>query len=303
MKTGIALIVLICVIVLSCFGQQPPTSKPTVSELIEKLHSKDWTVRSDAVDEIRDDPEATSSRKVQTELISLLTREMEELDEESKKTQVRDDQNAAANTNESYEGEGYGEYIDWLSGIINTFADWNNPEQVRLLVRAGDIEYPSSPTEAEVRAKAALPYILKRTGDKDARAIAVPMLVEALAKGRNGLDIKDIQNAKQIILTSLHDADVGVRGETVVALGNFGTLDAIPVLEVVARSDPASDKRIDTGATWFPIRELAIQAIGTIHKRLGQFRREQGKPSDQLSCWHLGCPRFRRCCETWDHSL
>ena len=95
------------------------------------------------------------------------------------------------------------------------------------------------------------------------------MLVEALARGKDALDSRTVQSAKQIILNDLHDSDAGVRAGTVVALGNFGGTDTIPTLQEIARSDPASEST-DNGGQWFPIRESAAKAIAEIQKREAQ---------------------------------
>ena len=164
------------------------------------------------------------------------------------------------------EGEGYGEYCAWLAETVSSFVDWNNPRQVCLLVNSATIPYPPSPAGAAARARAAMPCILKRANSDLAlnRELAVPMLVEALAKGRDTLDSKTIQSAKQTILNDLHDRDV--RAGTVVALGNYGGTDMIPALQEIARSDPASAKT-DSGDIWFPIRKLAAEAIAEIQQR------------------------------------
>jgi hypothetical protein len=256
-----------CLAASPAWGQQTEAPKSSVPALLSKLRSKNWWERSDAVDAIRLDTEALHSRKIQTALIDLLEQEYRKLDEGTGKAQAPNDRESNA-TGAEDDGEGYGEYLSWLAETVSSFADWNDTRQVCLLVSAATVIYPPSPTEAAIRARAAMPCILKRATDRQPinRDIAIPMLLEALAKGKDALDSKTVQNAKQIILNDLRDSDVGVRAGTVVALGNYGEIDMIPALQEIARSDPASEKT-DNGGLWFPIRKSAIEAIAEIQQR------------------------------------
>jgi hypothetical protein len=172
------------------------------------------------------DTEALHSREIQTALIYLLEQEYRELDEGIDRAQAPSDRGSNA-TGAEDDREGYGEYLSWLAETVGSFADWNNPRQVCLLVSAATVIYLPSPTEAAIRARAAMPCILKRATDRQPinREIVIPMLVEALAKGKDALDSKTVQNAKQIILNDLRDSDVGVRAGTVVAVGKYGGID------------------------------------------------------------------------------
>jgi hypothetical protein len=264
MRILLAFTLAACTAATMGWGQQTQQSRSSVSSLLGKLQSKDWTERSDALDKIRFDPAALHSARIQKALVDLLEQEYGEDDKKSGKTQD-------GVSLQQDEDEGYAEYTSWLAETVSSFADWNDPRQVCLLVKAATVLYPSSPVEAAIRAKAAMPCILKRAIDHDPveRDVAIPMLVEALAKGKDALDSKTVQTAKQIIVNDLRDSDAGVRGGTVVALGNYGGTDMIPALQGIARSDPASDKR-DDGSEWFPIRRSAAEALEEIRKRAGQ---------------------------------
>lgn len=208
-----------------------------MSDLLVRLHSENWIERSDAVEEIRSHPEALHSRKIQTALTDLLDREEREADESLPKdlTENRPDENGGA----GQEGgavfggavfEGYGEYIGWLAETVRSFADWNDPRQVCLLVNAATVDCPSSPAEAAAHARAAMPCILKMAEDEQEinRAIAIPMRAEALARGKDALDSRTVQSAKLIVLNDLHDSDAGVRSSTVVAIRHYRASKRLP---------------------------------------------------------------------------
>lgn len=252
LRTAVLFTALIGTNLLPCWCQQ--ASKPSVSDLLTELRSKHWAARSGAVYAIESHPETLHSREVRAELMNLL-------DEEDRGT---------APSGEDHVGEEWAEYFASLRGIVASFADWNDARQACVMVNAASVDYPSSlsPTEAAGRARAAMPCILKMAKSKQAadREIAIPMLLEALAVGRDALDSRTVQGANQIVMNNLHDPDSGVRAFTVGALSNFGGPDVIPTLQDIARSDPTSEKT-NNGSQWFPIREFAVKAIAEIQKR------------------------------------
>ena len=123
-------------------------------------------------------------------------------------------------------------------------------------------------------ARTAVPCLLEMANsDLGAyRAEAIAVLVQALAKGKGDLEARYVQAAKRQIIKGLHDQYAVVRGETVIAIGDFGDADMIPALQDVARSDPGSETRTDNNTQWFPIREEATKAIAEIQKRVGQHK-------------------------------
>ena len=150
--------------------------------------------------------------------------------------------------------------------MVNSFADWNDPRQACILVYAGSDDYPSSAQQAAARARAAMSCLLKKSESKAAidRAIAGPMLVEAVQKAQGTLDATTAQNARRIMLSNLHDPDDGVRASIVDALGKFGGTDMITPLKEVAEHD--SSPEVDGHS----IRKSAAEAISEIQKREAQ---------------------------------
>lgn len=236
---------------LSSWCQQLPTIKPSVPQLVAKLHSSHLVERSEAIDEIRSDSVALHSRRVQETLIDLLDKENKGSPEDT--------------ASEDDEGEEYPEYFASLRETVNSFADWNDPRQACILVYAGSNDYPSSPQRAAARARAAMPCLLRRSKSDVAidREIASIMLVEALARGKEAVDMDTAQSARQIILSHLQDKDDGVRASTVDALSKFGGIDMIPALKLVASNDPSPE------VEGHSIRKSAAEAIAAIQKRTG----------------------------------
>lgn len=264
----IVLILTICS-AMTAWCQQAQTKRLTVSDQLAKLRSQDWTERSYAIDEIHSRPEALRSREVQAALINLLDQENREREEGCHATGKPNHDTSPLSGEVNSDSEEYGEYFASLREIVDSFATWNDPRQACILARGGYIDYPSSPVNAAIRAKAAMPCLLQMSQDECAtnRAVGIPMLVEALARAKGELDSGTVQKANRIILDDLHDRDTGVRAFTVDALGKFGQTDAIPELQDIAHSDWVSEKRSDTGVQWFPIRESAAEAIAAIQKR------------------------------------
>ena len=56
--------------VLTCWFQQSPPSKPNVSDVLTKLHSKHASERTDALDQIASDQALLHSRKVRTRFLT-----------------------------------------------------------------------------------------------------------------------------------------------------------------------------------------------------------------------------------------
>jgi hypothetical protein len=254
LKSAAFLMAFMAATVLPCWCQQVPASKPSVPELLTKLHSRHWSERIDAIEKIDVDEALLQSRTIQVALIDLLNREVAE-----------DATSQDAGTDDDGEEE-YSQYLTSVSYIVNKFVDWNDPRQACMMVKAAYMDYPSSAPQAAAVARAAMPCILKRSKSNVAsdREIASPMLVEAIQKARGTLDAETAQNAKQIVLSDLRDPDLAVRFETVYALGKYAGTDMIPALAEVAANDRAPEVEADS------IRKSAAQAIADIEQRAGQ---------------------------------
>jgi len=97
------------------------------------------------------------------------------------------------------------------------------------------------------------------------RAVACPVLVQALAKGKEKVDSGTLLAGRQMVLSALQDPDDGVRVFTVDAMGSFGGSEFIPALKRVQVSDPAFDA--EGPVKHFGVREHAAAAITSIEKR------------------------------------
>lgn len=249
--------------VLPCWCQAS-AGKPGISDVLAKLQSKQWTERTSAIEQMYDNPDVLHSAKLQAALMDLLDKENMEPCESSPKT-TKPGTNTARAEEDPGEEE-FAWYYSSLVDIVGSFANWTDPRQACIMVNAASVDYGTSAAEAASRAKAAMPWILKRSKSNVAsdRQIASPMLVEAMQKGQGTLDTETAHTAKQIVLSDLRDPDSGVRLETVYALGRYAGTDMIPALEEVAEKDPAPEVQGHS------IRKSAVEAIAEIQKRQAQ---------------------------------
>jgi hypothetical protein len=238
-----------------CVAQQQPAAKPSVDALLRQLHHTQWTDRAEAYEKLSSDSKVLSDHRVQEELLNLLGRESGYIRPKAgdpEQDDIPDEQD-----------EAFAEYIGFLAGTVESFADWNDPRQVCLLVHQG--YDPESCFAAEIAAhgKIALPCLMQMFASDVGlvRAEVAPVIVQALAK-TTGLDEKSIQAAKGLILKALHDPEEADRINTIGALKSFGGQDMIPALRQVARSDPAAP-----AANGDSIRKWAAEAIAAIEKR------------------------------------
>lgn len=250
-----------------CWGQQAADNRH-VAVLLMELHSQDWTQRSTAFEALRSDSLALRNPEVRAALLDLLDRENQELDAELLQAQKARN---SASEDKSDEGdaadEAYAEYYSQVLDTVDSFADWNDPRQACILVNAGSSPDSAFAEEVASHGKTTIPCLLQRARSEVnlKRAVAVPVLVQALAKQKDALDSRTIETGRQVILNALRDPDETVRSFTVLAIGNFGERDTIPVLKNVADTDPAFSQERNT----YWIRVEAANAISAIEKRTG----------------------------------
>jgi hypothetical protein len=237
-------------------GQQKPATNQSVSDLLAGLRSDDWTERAQAFERLRSDPRALSDSKVQEGLLSVLDRENQLVE-----STLRDSQGHVG-VSDKY-GEGFGEYVGELGETVDSFANWNDPHQVCIFVH--EPYNPESRFAAKIasHANVSVPCLVQMYGSDVGliRAEASAVLVQALGKSKNQIDLTATQKVKRVVLTALQDPDESVRSSTVRALGMFGEVDMIPALEQVAETDPSPEVQGHS------IRKSATDAIASIQKR------------------------------------
>jgi hypothetical protein len=257
-RTILLLVAQVSVLTLICPAQQTQVSKPSVVSSLSELRSDDAGERAEAYEQLRSDPSAIHSPKVQTALLDLLDREEHVIESTLRGSHEQ------VGVSDKY-GEGYGEYVAELADTVNSFADWNDPHQACILVH--ESYNPDSRFAAEIAShwKTAIPCLVKMYGSDVGltRGQAAPVLVRALTYSRDGLDPATLQAVRGIIVRALHDPHEAVRGNTVEALGSFGGEDMIPTLKAVAETDPSPEVQGHS------IRKSASQAIAAIQKRGG----------------------------------
>ena len=155
LKLARLLLVIVCLSGLAKLTwAQQAAQKANLPELLEKLRSDDDSVRMDAFEQLRSDPANLKSPAVQAALLDLLVRESQKLDADLLEAQKRGYPDNGDNTE-------WGEYYSDLYGVVESFADWNDPRQACILVDA----IPSE-TSREIadHAKVTIPCLIKRSG-------------------------------------------------------------------------------------------------------------------------------------------
>jgi len=252
---SIAMVLVTCV---STASQPPPRRGPDISTLLTTLHAADWTARHDAVEQLQNDPQALAQADVRKALVDLLDREnqvsVSTLRESAETVGVSDKF-----------GEDYSEYVDELSQMVESFADWTDPRQVCVLVR-----HPYNPKSAfsnkiAAHGKVALPCLMElfRSDLGTLRAKAGPVVVHVLATAKD-IDPKTRQVAQEMVVNALRDPNQLVRSFVIFGLADYGTPDSIAALQLVVETDPAPE--VDGHS----VRKQAANAIASIQKRAGR---------------------------------
>jgi hypothetical protein len=237
------------------WGRQA-AQKPSVAVLLEKLHSTQEPERIKAFEQLHSNPASPQSPEVRAALLDLLDRENNGLD-----SQLLDAQK------KGYPDEGdnevWADYYSALIATVDSFADWSDPRQACILVDASSSDDSKFAREIADHAIITIPCLMKRSESAISmnRAVAVPVLVQALEKARGTLNPQIIEAAKKIVLDALRDPDDAVRGFTVHALAKFGTDDMITPLKKVAEADPSPE------IEGHSIRKDAGEAISAIEER------------------------------------
>jgi hypothetical protein len=242
----------------AAWGQQS-VSKPSVRDLLAKLHSLNDQERLQAFEALRSDPGNLKNPEVRAELINLLDRENRYLDSQLEEAQTKGYPDEGDN-------EGFAETYSDLLETVDSFADWNDP---RVACFLADAAYNDGSAFAEKVARhwrTTIPCLLKASQSQISmsRATTIPVLAEALARAKESIDPAVARTARDIILRALQDPDEAVRSFTVVALGTYGDEGMIPALKMVASNDPSPE------VEGHSIRKSAAEAILQIQKRAGQ---------------------------------
>ena len=240
-------------------AQQRIDSEPRIVMLLADLQSARASERARAFGDLRSDAASLNKSEVRAALVDLLDRENRYLDSLLEKAQRKGYPDEGDNA-------GWAEYYSDLLDTVDGFVDWNDPRQACILVNANSSDDSAFAVEISDHATTTIPCLVKRSESVVSmnRAVAVPVLVQALAKAKAALESATIQAAKDTILRALHDPDDGVRASTVDALGSFGGTDMIPALKELSAHDRSPE------IAGRSIRKSAAAAIAKIQKRAGQ---------------------------------
>jgi hypothetical protein len=233
-----------------------------LSQLFDKLVSKEWLERASAAGKLLKIPGALQSADVRAALFDLLDRENRVIEDSFRR--------GVGSSNEY--GESYGGYYAALLGKLSEVADYKDKRTLEIFARAS---YNSDSPFARKLAGSGQPIVpialelLKSDlGWKREHAIAILGMVYERRQVHR-LPEQSVQLIKQtIVATATKDSDSVTRKTAVEILGRIGTSSDLPLLETIAANDPATYKRGETRR--YNVREAAVEAIAAIRKRTGE---------------------------------
>jgi hypothetical protein len=258
MRRILLAIVLSFIATTPSLAQQNSLQQTEIDALLVQLRSNDAGERDHAYERLKTDPSALRSPKVKAALLDLLDRETGRMEGTPRPSDSEDGVGT----------EGFAEYFNELASSVALFADWNDPRQACIMVRAGGVPPSISPAEAAMREKVAWGCLKKMSESVSVldRCNASRIVMDLSGRAGEALDPPIARETKETVVHLLHDRDAGVRVEAIDSLEKFGTEDMIPALAQVAESDPAVAQTTHT----YWLRARATKAIAAIQQRAGQ---------------------------------
>jgi hypothetical protein len=250
------------VLVLSFFGHCPALLSRQSGSPASDLVSSDWERRADAYAGIKDNQEALRNPDVRKSLVDLLDRENQVVHQ----TLVESNGNTGPAV--KY-GEEYGEYYAQLLNTVDEVADWHDQHQICIL--AAGAYNPISRFASRLIAKGGVQIVgcLLKTAQSEYdfdRQRSIPVLMQ-LSSVNKDLPPTVREEIGRATVAGLRDPSVLVRHVTIQGASKFGTPELIPILEDLARTDPYSEPINDGKNRRYELRELATQAVQSIHDR------------------------------------
>jgi hypothetical protein len=227
-------------------------------EVSTQLESPDWSIRNAGFESLIALP---PSPEVETALILLLLRE-----DPLQAARMRN-----TNKDPALDGEGYGEYFLALSGTVNQIAE-NDP--ARPGVWTALFGFPCVPrwqgTYDERRASCLIDVMEGKESvyprGQTAEDLGKVLQDERDPKKPHHLSPPEVAALDRIIRRELRDRDDEVRSWACFFVAETGTLKDLPVLQRIAKTDPAARTGED-GKVHYWIREHAPRDINILRAR------------------------------------
>jgi hypothetical protein len=232
------------------------------NKLLSRLHSDEWKQRAEAVQRLIAKPETLASDQVKNALIDLLDRENQVIVSAYQEGQP---------VSVKY-GEAYSEYYAELLGAVDQVADFNDKRTLDVLVRASYNPDSQFAMKFARYGEAAAPALLEIASSDFAphRENALAILGEILKRAKDPTSRipADVQEGiKQALINGTNDAEPWVRSQAVRSIGKVGDRDLIPLLERIAKTDPATIPAAEPGTKKFPVRAEALKALSAIKSK------------------------------------
>ena len=251
---------------LTCiaFPEIRTVQSPTQGIIFSQLESDDWRQRRDAYKQLLATSKAVGAGQTKAALIALLDKEnriRHRIMQESKeKISVSDKL-----------GEDYSEYYADLLGQTAKVADFVNKHDLGVLLNSSFNANSSFGKRLASQGEAIVPNLLQLAQADTAvqRADAMDMLLETAQMSQLSSTTRD--SMRKALIKGSQDQSVIVRLGAIRGLGRLGGRQDIPLLETIAREDPASYP-LAKGGKRFPVREAAQRALVEIKSREARLR-------------------------------
>jgi HEAT repeat protein len=235
-------------------------------QLLPKLYAADWQERDRAVSKLIGNQDILTEQDVRIALVDLLDRENRLIEETLRES------NGAEGVSVKY-GEGYSEYYSRLLGAVMQTADFADSRAVSALAHSSYDPGSLIVKELAAHANAIAPVVLELTSSdiSSIRCQAYGVLGEILSSDNhqtNSLAPEVRDQIKETLVRGAHDEDIGVRIQTVRALGKSGDPDSLTLLENILSNDSGAVPAAEPDKNIFPVRQEALRAIIAIRQAI-----------------------------------
>ncbi len=235
-------------------GGQGSGIRPETAAL---LRSDDWVERARGVREVGALSAQGLSDAAKAELVATLERELRVVEDSYRR--------GVGVSNEL--GESYGDYLATLQDTVSRLANFGDDRVLRVL--ALGVYNPDSRFASELarRAGARLLPVAKDMVGSDltyTRDKGIALLGELYgSREAFNLDTAAVEDIRATLYRAARSDDQVMRRWAVRAIGAGRSRQDVPILEEIAKSDPAS-RKTETKGVVFPVREAAEEALRAI---------------------------------------
>jgi HEAT repeat protein len=230
-------------------------SQDNLASVLQKLQSKNWEVRFDALEQLGRDNKLLRTAATRRALVQLLDRENKFF---------RDPTRPARSEAQS---EAWGRYYGRLVDRVSSLIDPADVSSVSVLVESSYNPDSALALELATYGQTVVPALMKITADPnpERRSDSYEVLGQVirqhrLGKSRYPLTTEALREVESRLRSGLRDPLPFIRGSAIRGVKAAGDVASLPILEELQASDPY----VLDGTKRFWIREQAAKAIAAI---------------------------------------